>query len=422
MAEKRRDAKGRLLWAGESQRADGKYEYKYMDKNGERHSVYSWRLVASDRMPEGKQSGTALRDLEKQIQKNLDDDLMVHEARKMTLNSFWEQYIGLKHELKDSTRTNYIYMYDRQVRREFGNKLITDIKYSDIKRFYMQLIHEKGFKPNSMEIINTILHPVFTTAMRDGYIRVNPTDGVMAEIKKSHSWEKTKRHALTKKQQEMFVDFTATSTYFKHWLPLITVMLGTGCRIGEILGLRWEDCNFEENYIDINHTLIYRKFLGSQCKFTISTPKTKTGVRIIPMLSEVRAALTQEYKQQLQEGFNISVVDGYSGFIFKSRDNTVLSPHGVNRALDRIIKACNSKEEEAAKKEGRTPELLPHFSAHNLRHTFCTRFCENETNLKVIQEIMGHADITTTMDIYNEATKDKKMESFASLEGKIKIR
>lgn len=60
---------------------------------------------------------------------------------------------------------------------------------------------------------------------------------------------------------------------------------------------------------------------------------------------------------------------------------------------------------EDAKAERREPELLPHFSCHHLRHTFCTRFCENETNLKIIQEIMGHADITTTMDIYNEATK-----------------
>ena len=77
---------------------------------------------------------------------------------------------------------------------------------------------------------------------------------------------------------------------------------------------------------------------------------------------------------------------------------------------------------ERAIKEGRAPELLPRFSCHHLRHTFCTRFCENETNLKIIQEIMGHADITTTMDIYNEATKDKKKESFAELEGKIKIR
>ena len=209
---------------------------------------------------------------------------------------------------------------------------------------------------------------------------------------------------------------------YKHWLPLFTVLLGTGGRIGEILGLRWEDCDFQDNIININHTLIYRKYTDEASHFAITTPKTKSGVRIIPMLSDVKAALTEEYKAQLESGFNTSEVDGYSGFIFKSRYNTVLSPHCVNRAIDRIIKACNTKEEEDAKAEGREPELLPHFSCHHLRHTFCTRFCENETNLKVIQEIMGHADITTTMDIYNEATKDKKIESFAGLEGKIKIR
>ena len=73
------------------------------------------------------------------------------------------------------------------------------------------------------------------------------------------------------------------------------------------------------------------------------------------------------------------------------------------------------------RKSKRYPELLPHFSCHNLRHTFCTRFCENERDLKVIQEIMGHADITTTMNVYNEATKEKKVASFANLEGKIRI-
>ena len=69
------------------------------------------------------------------------------------------------------------------------------------------------------------------------------------------------------------------------------------------------------------------------------------------------------------------------------------------------------KEEiQLAKEENREPVLLPHFTAHHLRHTFCTRFCENETNLKVIQEIMGHSDISTTMDIYAEATDEKKYE------------
>ena len=99
MAEKRRDNKGRVLRAGESQRSDGKYEYKYADSNSERHSVYSWKLVATDKVPEGKQGGTSLRDMEKQIQKDLEDNLLIYQTRKMALNSFWDQYIELKKEL-----------------------------------------------------------------------------------------------------------------------------------------------------------------------------------------------------------------------------------------------------------------------------------------------------------------------------------
>ena len=203
MSEKRRDSKGRVLWAGESQRPDGKYEFKYADNNGERHSVYSWKLVATDRVPEGKQVTESLRDMEKRIKKDLEDNLLVYETRKMTLNSFWDEYIAMKHELKDSTRSNYIYMYDKYIRPEIGQKNITVIKYSDVKKFYMSLIYEKGFKPNSMEIVNTILHPVFTSAVRDGYIRLNPSDGVMAEIKKSHTWEKPKRHANEHRRERL---------------------------------------------------------------------------------------------------------------------------------------------------------------------------------------------------------------------------
>lgn len=139
------------------------------------------------------------------------------------------------------------------------------------------------------------------------------------------------------------------------------------------------------------------------------------------MLSEVKQALLQERKNQFETGFNKTVIDDYSGFIFQNRFGECLNAHCINRAIDHISREYNNKETETAEKEQREPKLLPHFSAHNLRHTFCTRFCENETNLKIIQEIMGHADISTTMNIYNEATKEKKIESFANLEGKIKI-
>lgn len=420
MSEKRRDSKNRVLQNGESQRKDGKYEFKYVDVNGTRRSAYSWKLVATDRVPEGKRCELSLREMEKQIRRDLEDGIQTHTANTKTLNQLFDTYMSTK-ELKQSTMTNYQYMYKNYVSDTIGKRRISSIKYSDIKKFYNSLILEKKFKPNSMEIINTILHPVFTMAVRDGYIRTNPSDGVMAEIKKSHNWEKPKRHALTEKQQSLFVDFVAGSDTYKHWLPLFTVLLGTGCRIGEIIGLTWEDCDFTENIISINHNLIYRQQDDGKCEMHITTPKTEAGKRIVPMFEAVRKALLQERRQQMKCGFNTTIIDGYSGFVFTNRYGYVHNPQTINRAIKRIYTACNEREKIQAKKEHIQPVLIPHFSAHNLRHTFCTRLCENENDLKIIQEIMGHSDITTTMNIYNEATKERKQESFARLEGKIKI-
>ncbi len=422
MHDKRRDNKGRVLRQGELQRSDGKYEYRYVDIKGVRRSIYSWKLVDTDKLPSGKRNCRALRELEKEIQRDIDDGINSHEAYRTTLNRFFDDYIQTKYELKSSTRTNYKYMYDKYVRDDFGCRDIASIKYSDVKKFYISLITEQEFKPNSVEIIHTVIHPVFTIAVRDGLIRINPATGVIADIKKSHNWEKTKRHALTKSQQSAFIDYVKNSKQYYHWLNLFTVLLGTGCRIGELIGLRWRDCNFQEGIITIDHSIIYRQQEDRKdCENHISTPKTRSGVRIIPMFNAVRAALMSEWDRQCKTGFNQTVIDGYSGFIFTNRFGGVYTPTTINRAIFRICRDYNEEERERAIKELRSPELLPHFTVHNLRHTFCTRFCENETNLKVIQEIMGHSDISTTMDVYNEATKEKKVESFANLEGKIKI-
>ena len=420
MSEKRRDCKNRILQNGESQRKDGKYEFKYVDVNGTRRSAYSWKLVATDKVPEGKRCELSLREMEKQIRRDLEDGISTHTANSITLNELFDTYMSTK-ELKQSTRTNYMYMYKNYVSNVIGKRRIGSIKYSDIKKFYNSLILERKFKPNSMEIINTILHPVFTMAVRDGYIRTNPSDGVMAEIKKSHNWEKPKRHALTEEQQALFIDFLTESKTYNHWLPLITVFLGTGCRVGELIGLTWDDCDFTEGIITINHNLVYRQQDSGKCEMHITTPKTESGKRVVPMFQAVRKALLQEKKEQMRNGFNSTIIDGYSGFVFTNRCGYVHNPQTINRAIKRIYTACNEQEIERAKKEHRQPVLIPHFSVHNLRHTFCTRFCENETDLKIIQEIMGHSDITTTMNIYNEATKERKQESFARLEGKIKI-
>ena len=129
-----------------------------------------------------------------------------------------------------------------------------------------------------------------------------------------------------------------------------------------------------------------------------------------------------EYEIQNCLGFCKHDIDGYSGFVFSSSEGTVYAPESINQALYRIRDAYNIEETALAKKEKREPVLLPKFSCHILRHTFCTRLCEVESNIKVIQSIMGHKDISTTLDIYADCTDEKKKEVLNNLDGKLIIK
>lgn len=405
MAKARKDNRGRALQKGESQRKeDMRYVYTYTDPFGKRRYVYANDL-------------RTLREKEDKLKKDQLDGLDIYAAGNATLNFVFDRYISTKTELRRTTYTNYVYMYDRFVRDEFGKRKIGEIKYSDVLYFYFHLINEKKLQINTLETIHTVLHPTFQLAVRDDIIRNNPSDGVMAEIKKKPGKNHGIRHALTLEQQRAFMDYTTNSPVYWHWVPLFTVLLGTGCRIGEVIGLRWEDLDFEKRLISINHSVTYypRRTDTYKCEFAVSLPKTEAGIRTIPMMDAVYDAFKQEYELQKDLGFNSTVIDGMTGFIFCNRFGNIHNPQAVNRAIRHILESYNAEEVLNAKKERRQPVIIPHFSCHHLRHTFCTRFCEHETNIKVIQAVMGHANIETTMDIYAEVTDMKKTEAIENL-------
>ena len=410
MAKVRKDLRGRSLRKGEVQRSsDKRYMYTYTDPMGRRKFIYANDLAE-------------LREKEAKLMKDQLDGLDLYVAGKASVNDTFDRYMSTKYNLRESTKSSYLYTYDHYVRDTFGKKRIADIKYSDVLQFYYYLLNEVKIALGTLDTVHCLLHPTFQLAVRDEIIRNNPTDGVMKEISRESSKNRGIRHALTVEQQRAFMEYIANHLIYYHWWPMFTVLLGTGCRIGEALGLRWQDLDYDKRTININHSLsYYQKPESNKSVLRISKPKTEAGIRTIPMLDIVKDAFEMLYEEQLENGFNETEIDGMSGFIFCNRFGMVPNPQTVNHTIKRIANSYNADEVVRAKKERRNPIILPNFSCHHLRHTFCTRLCENETNLKVIQSIMGHRNIETTMDIYAEATEEKKQESFENLAAKLDI-
>ncbi|MEY8335804.1 tyrosine-type recombinase/integrase [Lachnospiraceae bacterium 47-T17] len=407
--QRRKDDKGRVLRDGESYRPkERRYMYRYTSTDGKRHAVYAADL-------------NELRQKEEKIQRDIAGGIRVGEDS-VTLNDIFEMWDKDNNMLKQTTKSNYNYMYKHFVRDDFGKRKLKSIRKSDVRRFYNSLLDAQKLKVNTLDNLHTVIHQLFNLAVDDCYLAKNPSDGVMGECRKAHNLDEQRRHALTIPQQEAFIGYIRANVKYRHWLPLFTTFLGTGMRVSELVGLRWDDIHLDEGYIEVNHNTVYYQREKGKCYFSVTTPKTEAGKRIIPLLPEVRAAFDNEKAYQKEmEIICEANIDGYTNFIFLNRYGNIHNPQTINRTIKRITVAYNEQEMEAADKENRDPILIPPFSCHNLRHTFCTRYCENETNLKVIQEIMGHRDIATTMEIYAEATKDAKVKSFENLQGKIKI-
>ena len=398
---KRKDKDRIVLRKGECQRPNGSYDYRWTDQFGKRHVIYGKTLEE-------------LREKEKEVDRDISDGIKA-EKRNTTINELFDLWCHIKRGLKDNTFQNYKYMYNTFVRPKFGKLKISQVKKSDVKRFYNYLADERGLQASTIDSIHTVLHQVFDLAVDDGYIRSNPSERVLKELKQAHCFQTEKRKALTVAEQELFLDYLRNTPRYCHWYPIFAVMLGTGLRVGETTGLRWCDIDLDEGLIDVNHTLVYYSH-GPQkgCSFNVNTPKTKAGERVVPMLGFVKEAFLEERENQKETGISCKAsVDGYTDFIFVNRYGDTQHLGTLNKAIRRIIRDCNDAQFEKSE----NPEvLLPHFSCHTLRHTFTTRMCEAGVNIKVIQDALGHADVSTTLGIYADVTKDLRKDEFAGLE------
>ena len=403
MVKRRKDSKNRVLKAGESERKKGGYQFRWSTGDGKRHYMYANDLQE-------------LRVKEKEIIHDMDDGIRTDNMN-LTLNDLYNIWTDVKKGLKPNTYNNYRYMYDHFVQESLGKYKVRTLHRTDIKRFYNRLVDIDGLKIDTVGTIHLIIHQILQLAVEDDILRKNVSDNGLRDLKKVRGLHGAKRKALTVAQQNLFLNFVKSSPKYRHWYPTFAVMVGSGLRVGELTGLRWQDIDFQNNLINVSHTLVF--YDRSKAKYTgfgINTPKTKAGYRSVPMIASVKEAF-EEQKQYLKDNdlCSIDVIDGFKDFIFVNRFGHVQHQGTLNKAIKRIIRDANfdALEKNPSIKE---ENLLPNFSCHTLRHTFTTRLIESGMNIKVIQEALGHSDIQTTLDIYADVTKELKQQQFTKFE------
>ena len=281
------------------------------------------------------------------------------------------------------------------------------MKLSDAKEWAIRM-KEKGISYKTISNDKRSLKAAFYTAIQDDCIRKNPIDFQLNTVIEDDTEPKVpltpaqeesflsfaqndKVYQITPAQEESFLSFAQNDKVYQKYYDELIILLGTGLRISELCGLTDTDIDFENRIINVDHQLLRSAETG----YYIETPKTKSGIRQIPMSEKVYEAFNRVLKRR--RGAKAVTIDGYSNFLFLNRDGYPKTATNYDGMFRGLAKKYNKYHEEAL------PKVM---TPHTLRHTFCTNMANAGMNPKALQYIMGHSNITMTLNYYAHATFD----------------
>lgn len=398
MSEVRRDNKGRKLFNGESQRKDGKYEYKYQDAWGKRKTVYSWKLTPTDRVPAGKRDDISLREKIKQIQKDLNSNI-TPDGGNFTVLELVEKYISQKTGVRHNTRSNYNFVVNVIKKETFGQKRIDKIKASDAKEWLIKMQQMDGRGYSSIHTIRGVVRPAFQMAVDDDLLVKNPFEFQLNTVVVNDS---VTREAITRQQERDFLEFVKNDKHFCKYYDGIYILFKTGLRISEFVGLTKKNLDFENNGIIVDHQLQRTRDM----KYIIEDTKTESGERMVPMTPEVKEA----FQRILANRKNPKVepmVDGYSGFLYLDKNGRPM----VALHWEKYFQHIREKYNKIYRIQ------MPKVTPHVCRHTFCSNMAKSGMNPKTLQYIMGHSDISVTLNTYTHLNYDDAEEEMQKVVG-----
>ena len=382
MSEKRRDSKNRILRNGESQdKKTGRYIYKYYDILHKPHFLYSWKLEPTDKLPAGKKDGLSLREKIRQLQKDMVDGIDI-QGSEMTVLELVKRYIATKTGVKATTEAGYKTVVNILEKEAFAYLPIKKIHHSDAKLFLIKLQKEDGRSYSSIHSIRGVLRPAFALAVEDDFIRKNPFDFELAKVIINDS---ITREAISRDQMRKFLTFVREDEHYSKYYDAMYILFHTGMRISEFVGLTVGCLDMKNRTIRIDHQL-QRKSDGTKY---IESTKTNAGTRTLPMEDDVYACFQRILKNRKSYAAE-PTIDGYSGFLFFDKDDRPM----VAMHWEKYFQHALQKYNKIYKDE------LPKITPHVCRHTYCTNMAKSGMNPKTLQYLMGHSEISITMDTY----------------------
>lgn len=375
--EVRRDNKGRILRTGESQRPDGRYMYK--NSNLGTKPIYSWKLVPTDKVPKNKRPDLSLREKIAELEKDLSDGIDPA-GKKMTVCQLYNKQNSLRKNVKRNTVKGRKQFMNLLKKDFLGSMTIDTVKLSDAKAWAIRM-SENGIAYSSIRNYKRSLKASFYLAIQDDYIRKNPFDFKLSDVLDDDTEEKI---ALTSEQETNLLAFMKVDKVYRKYYDEVVILLNTGLRISELCGLTLSDIDMRNRSIDVNHQLLKDSEIG----YYIELPKTKNGKREIPMAEQTY----QAFKRLLESRENVIPfrVENHSNFLFNTQAGFPKIACNYDSMLRGLVKKYNKTHDEQ----------LPHITPHTFRHTFCTNMANKGMNPNTLQYVMGHSNITMTLNYY----------------------
>ncbi len=373
-----KDLRGKELGVGIRQEKNGLYSGRFVDRNGKRrHRRFKKLQECRQWMADATY---------------LNEHGNILNGSDILVSAWFENWIDIKRKsVRPNTVKIYTERYHHNIEPVIGDILLSEVKPIHCQKIFTQMA-EEGYRTTSLNQTRIALYNMLEFARENDAILVNPCKkSVKSNIGKSSP----KKEALTREIQKKFLEQAAGQSYEYQY----RFILQTGLRTGELTGLKWDDIDFEGRTIHVRRTMGW--WYQTQ-EWKEGPPKSKTGYRAVPLTDEAIYIL----RKQKEKNRRLKVCPiQWKDFVFLCQQGTPVKNTTYDTALFSI---CD--------KAG-----IPRFSMHILRHTFATRCIEGGMKPKTLQMILGHSNISITMDLYVHTTDTEKQKEIGMVADALQV-